>query len=514
VKTRAKRLALPLTGALATAAMVGSALALPAQAAPAPANDPLAAKKADAYAIANFWLNANGAALKKATQYTWDSKDVTKLVRSSGDTSDGKAGLVAPSGGKSGPAGKVKNVNLPRTIGKVFFVDGKGEYRWCSASSIQSRYRNLVATAGHCVYDTESNKSVMDKWVFIPGYYQGKTPWGIYVGHTAFTHYDLDTYEDFDADYAFVAVYNGFAFNGEKQVSKADWDKWAGDKWGKDVEISEADYKTCVDLHGGETVDCWAKASSITDAVGPDYKGAVKVLKEVTKEEYDKAPTGRKNGAKAQRKSGPEFALEHVTESQYKSYTGPGYRKIDEKGNFTITHYYLKYWVKESDKIEYFKTVFYVGLAKDMGRLGDVVGGQGVAWNQRLGQPTWVFGYPADPHPDGNKPYTGLTPKWCYGKTVAKPYSAEAYKVGNHIALKCAMTGGSDGSPWLVKYSNAKRLGYVNGVTSLFADQDGNDRVDYISSPYFDGETAAVYTKASNAVLDTRIVGPNGELLK
>jgi len=38
----------------------------------------------------------------------------------------------------------------------------------------------------------------------------------------------------------------------------------------------------------------------------------------------------------------------------------------------------------------------------------------------------------------------------------------------------------------------------VNGVTSTFNDQDGNKRVDYISSPYFDGETAAVYKSAAN----------------
>ncbi|XVQ85024.1 hypothetical protein ACQP2K_40455 [Microbispora siamensis] len=49
----------------------------------------------------------------------------------------------------------------------------------------------------------------LDKWVFVPGYYQGKTPWGIYVGKTAYTHYDYDVYEDGDRDYAFVTVYNG-----------------------------------------------------------------------------------------------------------------------------------------------------------------------------------------------------------------------------------------------------------------------------------------------------------------
>ncbi|MDF2711546.1 MAG: hypothetical protein K0R62_7198, partial [Nonomuraea muscovyensis] len=49
-------------------------------------------------------------------------------------------------------------------------------------------------------------------------------------------------------------------------------------------------------------------------------------------------------------------------------------------------------------------------------------------------------------------------------------------------------------------------------VTSLFVDEDGNDRVDHITSAYFDGEVADVYAKA-NFAETKKIVGPNGELL-
>ncbi len=103
--------------------------------------------------------------------------------------------------------------------------------------------------------------------------------------------------------------------------------------------------------------------------------------------------------------------------------------------------------------------------------------------------------------------------KYCYGRTNTRTYAANAYEIQNHLALKCSMTGGADGGPWLLKYSNAKRLGYVNGVTSAFHDQDGNDRVDFISSPYFDGDAAGVYREALR-VRDARIVGDKGELLK
>ncbi|MFI6458772.1 hypothetical protein ACIBF6_45410, partial [Streptosporangium amethystogenes] len=138
------------------------------------------------------------------------------------------------------------------------------------------------------------------------------------------------------------------------------------------------------------------------------------------------------------------------------------------------------------------------GYIKDVGRLGDNVGGQGFTWNQKPEQTVFVFGYPADAHPDGNKAYTGVTPKWTYGKTSGKTYVSAAHKVEEHIGLKSSFTPGADGGPWLAKYSNAKRLGYVNGVTSLFGDQDNNGRYDLITTPYFDGETQTVYSKAAN----------------
>ncbi|MGW4963722.1 trypsin-like serine peptidase [Nonomuraea sp. NPDC004186] len=499
-----KRLLIPLAAACLSAA----ALAVPATAAPSWATDNLAPKPADAYGDAFFWLDSNGAALRKATQYNLDAKNVSKLVSTgSNGAPDGKPGMTGPT--TAPKATLSKNINLPKTIGKVFFLDKSGQYRWCSATSIQSRNRNLVATAGHCVF-ANGKDDVYDKWIFVPGYYQGKAPFGVYAGAYAFTAYDLDTYDDYDGDFAFVAVHNGFALAGEKQVSKADYDKWLGDKWAKDAEITPAEYLKCVALHGGETPDCWAKLSTITDVVGPDYTGGKKrAFKEVSKEEYDKAPAGDGNGAKEPAKG----VIDQVTQSEYNAYKGPGYKKIDAAGNYTITHYFLGYWVKEASKTLFYKTVFTVGIAKDMGRLGDVVGGQGVAWNQPLGQPVTVFGYPSAPHPDGDRPFTGVTPKWCSGKTATKSYQVNTFKVETHQLLKCSMTAGADGGPWLMKYDNNKRTGYVNGVTSLFHDNDGNGRVDYISSAIFDGEVADVYNKANYAETK-KIVGPNGELLQ
>jgi hypothetical protein len=375
----------PLGGGLAATALLGASLAGAAQAGShvKPSEN---VSINSAKGIAAFWLQNNGAALKAATYVTEDTTKVDKLKTTGAATADTKAGSVAPT--TTTTTTTSTNVNIPKTLGKVFFVDSKGTKRWCSATSIQGKYANVVATAGHCVYDTAKNEGLLDNWVFVPGYYQGKTPWGIYVGKQAFVHYDFSVYEDYDRDYAFVSVYNGVTV--------------------KDSTVTQTEYDA-------------DRAKSSTDTTKGD----------------------------------------------------------------------LRYYNRSSN-------TYHVLDASDAGRLGDNVGGQGISWNQPLKKAQIVFGYPQAPQPDGNKPFTGVTPKWCYGTTTAKTVGSAAKKIDEHVGLKCTMTAGADGGPWLLKYTNSKRLGYVNGVTSSFYDQDENNRVDYISSPYFDGETHDVYTSAAN----------------
>jgi hypothetical protein len=501
-----KRILLPAGGAILATGLLAAGLAGTANAVPDWAYDTLAKDAPAAVDVAEFWLAINGETnnLAKATPYTWEAKATPKLNVGGGYTADGKPGVVKPIGEEGKAAAKVKNINLPKSIGKVFFVDEKGALKWCSATSIQGKYRNLVATAGHCVYDDKADASVMDNWVFVPGYYQGKTPWGIYVGKTAYTHYDFANYEDYDRDYAFVTVYNGVQIGGGtgKVVTKDEYDKFVGPKGVKTTEITKAQYDECKDFNGKETSDCYAKEEASQELVGPDWKEkidgvwyhAVKVQDEVTKAQYEAAPSGNGQGYR------DYIAEDFVTKAEYDGYKGPGYRRIDAKGNYIITHYYLEKWVKQTKTTKFLKDTFFIveGFIKDTGKLGDNVGGQGFTWNQKPQQTVFVFGYPADAHPDGNKAYTGVTPKWTYGKTTTKSYVQAASKVEEHIGLKSSFTPGADGGPWLAKYSNAKRLGYVNGVTSLFGDQDSNGRYDLITTPYFDGETAAIYSKAAN----------------
>ncbi|MBB5821305.1 hypothetical protein F4562_004367 [Streptosporangium becharense] len=525
-----KRILLPAGGAILATGMLAAGLAGTAQAVPDWAYDTMAKDAPSALEVAEFWFKANDHTnnLAKATPFTWETKATPKLNASGGYTPDGKPGVVAPIGEEKKSAAKVKNINLPKTIGKVFFVDSKGDLKWCSATSIQSKYRNLVATAGHCVYDDKANASVMDKWVFVPGYYQGKAPWGIYVGKTAYTHYDYSVYNDRDRDYAFVTVYRGVQFGGgtAKQVTAKEYAAHNGAKFVKEKTITDKEYEAGYEKYGPEgpfkkafldpKVETVAKpADANAETIGKyltetGHEGVKLVGAEVTKSVYAAAATGLENNNRFPTGKGLGGVIE-ISQEEYKKLTADKAEgkfdgelvEVKKDGvvtGWTKQQFYVNKWVKSTVVPKYWVETYFIvdGWVKDVGHLGENVGGQGFTWNQKPQQTVFVFGYPADAHPDGNKAYTGVTPKWTYGKTSGKVYVSAAEKVEEHIGLKSSFTPGADGGPWLAKYSNAKRLGYVNGVTSLFGDQDKNNRYDLITSPYFDGETATVYQKAAN----------------
>ncbi|MFF4418468.1 trypsin-like serine peptidase [Streptosporangium sp. NPDC001559] len=538
-----KRILLPAGGAVLASGLLAAGLAGTAQAAPTSATDPLANNTAAAQSVAQYWSASNNAALKSATAYYHDAS-ATGWKSGGGYSPDGKPGAVLPTGEEKVVPTKVKNINLPKNIGKVFWTDKQGKNRWASGASIQSKYRNLVVTAAHNVYDTAGvgDADVLKNWVFVPGYYQGKTPYGIYVGKTAWTHYDFDVYEDYDRDYAFVTVYNGVFYGGDKVVTAAEYDKFVGPKYVDVKEVSAEEgaaglskygpegpyYKEDTVATNVETVNPPQKFfswESVKPYLSKDGKDGVKLLTvEVSSYDYEKAPHHTPkfdNGEKAYADKdsiSQETYKQLLAEKAAGKFLGELTAKKDKNGTeieWYKTQYFIKKWVKSTTATttKWFVKSFHIELSKDAGRLGDNVGGQGFAWNQKTGQPVFIFGYPEGPHPDGDKPYTGITPKWVYGKTSGKVYVSAAQKIEEHIGVKGALTPGADGGPWVLKYNNNKRLGYVNGVTSQFGDQDGNGRYDLITSAYFDGETADIYKKAAN-VWSGKIVGPNGELYK
>ncbi|MCC5579527.1 hypothetical protein IMZ11_28240 [Microtetraspora sp. AC03309] len=465
------------------------------------ANTNMAAKQ-----IAAFWFGEAKANLIGATPYNVETKVVAKHVSKGGPAADSKPGVVPAIGDEKKTTAKSKNVNLPKTTGKVFFIGADRKPHWCSATSVQAAYRNLVATAGHCVYDTESNKATLDKWVFIPGYYEGKTPWGIYVGKQAFTHYDFDVYEDGDRNFAFVTVFDGVL------PESASFNK----DYSKDFETAAEAEKDAAALKADKTT-AWARVMvtpfKTATKVALDTPGSVReyVDRDKIKSESGVAdnqlgdttnwPTGTGVDVTSILKAG--FDSAYAAAAAGKKGTGPGDGAW--AWNATETTLFLKrgttyterkFWVNYDLDYKVTAKVLSVGL-KSVGRLGDNVGGQGLAYNQKVGKPVFVFGYPSGAHPDGNHAYTGKTLKWSYGKTFG--VQAPAIKGEELLGTKSSFTGeGSIGSSWLVNYNNGRRLGYLNGVTIGVSDTDANNRFDTSISPYFDGELYDVYKHAAN----------------
>ncbi|WP_328993824.1 hypothetical protein OG394_05605 [Kribbella sp. NBC_01245] len=114
--------------------------------------------------------------------------------------------------------------------------------------------------------------------------------------------------------------------------------------------------------------------------------------------------------------------------------------------------------------------------------LTDVVGGQGVAFNQARGQRMYAFGYPAA------APYDGSKLIYCSG-TVFNAF------ISNGIGMTCNMTGGSSGGGWFLNFSETTGLGTVNSVNSYKINFFPN----WMFGPYFGTDAQNVYNAAQAA---------------
>ncbi|HEU0103149.1 MAG TPA: hypothetical protein VFR07_12600 [Mycobacteriales bacterium] len=119
------------------------------------------------------------------------------------------------------------------------------------------------------------------------------------------------------------------------------------------------------------------------------------------------------------------------------------------------------------------------------GYLVNVVGGQGITFNEPVNQVRTAMGYPA---PDPRFPYyyNGLDLIYCQG---TDSLAASRTKVW----LPCRMTGGSSGGPWL-SWVNNSWLGYVNSVNS-----HKPYGAEYMEGPYFGGAEANLFRRYRSA---------------
>ncbi|MCG5211660.1 trypsin-like peptidase domain-containing protein [Streptosporangium sp. KLBMP 9127] len=92
---------------------------------------------------------------------------------------------------------------IARTTGRVFFTTANGRNASCSGSAVTSANKSVVITAGHCV---KLGDSFHRNWVFVPGYANGRRPYGTWVATTLVTTPQWNTDEQADHDVAAAVV--------------------------------------------------------------------------------------------------------------------------------------------------------------------------------------------------------------------------------------------------------------------------------------------------------------------
>ncbi|RZQ59997.1 trypsin-like serine peptidase [Amycolatopsis suaedae] len=115
--------------------------------------------------------------------------------------------------------------------------------------------------------------------------------------------------------------------------------------------------------------------------------------------------------------------------------------------------------------------------------LTDVVGGQGLAFNQQRNQPMYSFGYPAA------APYDGSKLIYCSGPTTTD------FLLTRDHGMRCNMTGGSSGGPWFLRFDESTGTGVQASVNSFgYVFLPGT-----MFGPYFGAEAQALYNQAQAA---------------
>ena len=100
-------------------------------------------------------------------------------VKPQSDVGDLAVGSYAGSG--AGPNDQVKG---PSTVGRLFFTTPKGSSS-CTASAVAGGDGTKIITAGHCIHPGDGGTDWYKNFAFIPAYYKGSGPQGIWYGSRA-----------------------------------------------------------------------------------------------------------------------------------------------------------------------------------------------------------------------------------------------------------------------------------------------------------------------------------------
>ncbi|UYM06498.1 trypsin-like serine peptidase [Solicola gregarius] len=123
---------------------------------------------------AEYWTPERMAAAKPAVSQTRpsDLKNPPKMPAEE-RVAPGKG--AKPIAGEVGANRSTERKSNSRRVGKMFYKFGKQNWV-CSGSVVNSKQKNMVVTAAHCLWDKK--KGWAKKIIFVPGYKKGKSPHG------------------------------------------------------------------------------------------------------------------------------------------------------------------------------------------------------------------------------------------------------------------------------------------------------------------------------------------------
>ena len=147
-------------------------------------------------------------------------------------------------------------------IGKVFFTLAGANYV-CSGNSIAAQNKSLVATAGHCV--NEGPGAFATNWIFVPGYVNGKAPYGQWPARSLHAARNWTAAGDirYDTGFAVVARVGGKTLADVVGASGVEFNQARG------LTYKSYGYPAAVPFTGQTLVSCTGTAKN--DTINPQF---------------------------------------------------------------------------------------------------------------------------------------------------------------------------------------------------------------------------------------------------
>ncbi|MFE5839835.1 trypsin-like serine peptidase [Arthrobacter sp. NPDC056493] len=147
-------------------------------------------------------------------------------------------------------------------VGKVFFTLGGINYV-CSGNSIAAQNDSLVATAGHCV--NEGPGAFAKNWVFVPGYINGKAPYGQWAAKSLHAPRNWTSGGDirYDTGFAVVARVGGKTLADVVGASGVEFNQPRG------MAYKSYGYPAAAPFTGQTLVSC--KGTAHNDSINPQF---------------------------------------------------------------------------------------------------------------------------------------------------------------------------------------------------------------------------------------------------